>query len=82
MYEHPIKRAGLSMNRIVYSNTKMVMAGFPKINPQQFNLSFKHKTFENGKAIKVSCKLNILKFLFLCNVARDRKSTRLNSSHT
>ena len=34
MYEHPIKRAGLSMNRIVFSNTKMVMNGFPKYNPQ------------------------------------------------
>jgi hypothetical protein len=56
MYEHPIKRAGLSMNRIIYSNTKMVMSGFPKFNPQQFNLSFKHKTFENGKAVKIQCK--------------------------
>ena len=56
MYEHPIKRAGLSMNRIVYSNTRMVMQGFPKPNPQQFNLAFKHKTFENGKAIKISGK--------------------------
>lgn len=49
MYEHPIKRAGLSMNRIIYSNTKMVMAGFPALKPQQFKLSFKFKTYENGK---------------------------------
>lgn len=60
MYEHPIKRAGLSMNRIVYSNTKIVMQGFPKANPQQFNLAFKHKTFENGKAIKISSKSQTL----------------------
>ena len=53
MYEHPIKRAGLTMNRIVYSNTKMLMTGQPRFNPQQFVLSFKHKTFENGKAVKI-----------------------------
>ena len=63
MYEHPIKRAGLSMNRIVYSNTRMVMQGFPKPNPQQFNLAFKHKTFENGKAIKISGKSHSNSFL-------------------
>ncbi len=51
-----MKRAGLSMNRIIYSNTKMVMQGFPKFNPQQFNLSFKHKTFENGKVAHLRCK--------------------------
>jgi len=32
MYEHPIKRAGLSMNRIIYSNTKMVFQGFPNLD--------------------------------------------------
>ena len=57
MYEHPIKRAGLSMNRIIYSNTKMVMHGFPNFTPQKFVLAFKHKTFENGKAVKIQCKL-------------------------
>ena len=36
MYEHPIKRAGLSMNRILFSNTRMVMAGFPKSKPAQW----------------------------------------------
>jgi hypothetical protein len=56
MYEHPIKRAGLTMNRIVYSNTKMLMSGQPRFNPQQFVLSLKHKTFENGKAVKIQCK--------------------------
>jgi len=52
MYEHPIKIAGLSMNRILYSNTKMVMAAFPQAKTQQFNLSFKYRRFENGKAVK------------------------------
>ena len=50
MYEGPIKRIGLSMNRILYSNTRMVMAGFPTAKPQQFDLSFKYRTFEGGKA--------------------------------
>ena len=49
MYEAAIKRAGISMNRIVFSNTKMVMAGFPAAKPQQFNLAFKYKTFNDGK---------------------------------
>ena len=57
MYEHPIKRAGLSMNRILFSNTRMVMAGFPKSKPAQFNLSFKFKTYENGKEQSKACKL-------------------------
>ena len=56
MYEHPIKRAGLSLNRIIYSNTKMVMEGFPALKPQQFNLHFKHKTFEGGKQLHVQGK--------------------------
>ena len=57
MYEHPIKRAGLSMNRIVFSNTRMVMEGFPAIKAQQFNMHFKHKTFENGKTMQIRGKL-------------------------
>lgn len=51
MYEHPIKRAGLSLNRIIYSNTKMVYQGFPKADAQKFNLGFKYRTFENGKMV-------------------------------
>ena len=51
MYEHPIKRAGLSINRIIYSNTKMVMPAFPKAREAQFNLAFKFRTFENGKVV-------------------------------
>ena len=57
MYERPIKMAGLSMNRIIYSNTKMVMAGFPALKPQQFNLSFKFKTYENGRISSIRRKL-------------------------
>ena len=67
MYELPIKRAGLSMNRILLSNTKMVAQGFPKMKPQQFKLSFKYRTFENGKQVGVSkCKFsfpNCYKFM-------------------
>ena len=56
MYEHPIKRAGLSLNRIIYSNTRMVSAGFPGDNTQRFNLSFKYRGFANGKATDTRCK--------------------------
>ena len=56
MYEHPIKRAGLSLNSIIYSNTKMVMHGFPGLDQQKFNLAFKYRTFENGKVASVKCK--------------------------
>lgn len=56
MYEHPMKRAGLSMNRILYSNTKMVLQGFPGFKPQQFDLGFKYKTYQNGKVIDTRCK--------------------------
>lgn len=57
MYESAIKRAGLSMNRIVFSNTKMVAQGFPALKEQQFRLSFKYRTFENGKTLTTKCKL-------------------------
>lgn len=56
MYEHPIKQAGLSMNRILFSNTMMVMGGFPNAKAQQFSLSFKYRTFENGKSTSTQCK--------------------------
>jgi hypothetical protein len=57
MYEHPIKRAGLSLNRIIYSNSKMVFQGFPKADAQKYNLGFKYRTFENGKVVSLKCKL-------------------------
>ena len=56
MYEAAIKRAGLSMNRILFSNTKMLMSGFPKADPKQFDLSFRYKTFEEGKETSTKCK--------------------------
>ena len=52
MYEHPIKRAGLSFNRILYSNTKMVQASFPKSTPQRYSLHFLMKSYRNGKETK------------------------------
>ena len=33
MYEHPIKRAGLTFNRILLSNTRMVAGGFAGLDP-------------------------------------------------
>ena len=65
MYEHPIKRAGLSMNRIIYSNTKMVSKGFPALKPQQFNLSFKYRKFDAGKVTVTKCKSVTRLFLLL-----------------
>ena len=59
MYEAAIKRAGLSMNRILFSNTKMLLAGFPKADAKQFDLSFRYKTFEEGKETSQKCKLII-----------------------
>ena len=66
MYELPIKRAGLSMNRILLSNTKMVGAGFPKMKDQQFTLNFKYRIFENGKQVGASkCKFFVKILLLL-----------------
>ena len=56
MYDHPIKQAGLSMNRIIFSNTMMVMGGFPNAKAQQFQLSFKYRTFNNGTTTDTQCK--------------------------
>ena len=58
MYDHPIKRAGLSFNRILYSNTKMVVAGFPNLDISKFDLHFKYRTFENGKQKSSKSKLH------------------------
>ena len=60
MYEHPIKRAGLSFNRILFSNTKMVQAAFPLSNPQKYKLEFLMKTYEKGKTVDKSSKYPIL----------------------
>ena len=63
MYEAPMKRAGLSMNRILYSNTKMVHQGFPNLDGQKFRLAFKYRTFENGKVATMQCKYQIKCFM-------------------
>lgn len=49
MYEHPIKRAGLTFQRILYSNTKMVYEGFPQVPAQRFEILYRFRTYENGK---------------------------------
>ena len=49
MYEHPIKRAGLTFNRILFSNTKMVAPCFTKVGAEKFRVTYKYKTYENGK---------------------------------
>ena len=49
MYEHPIKRAGLTFNRILFSNTKMVQPCFTSLTADKFKITFKYKTYENGK---------------------------------
>ena len=51
MYEHPLKRAGLSFNRILYSNSKMVLPCFPGDNLPKYKLSFKIKYFDGGREI-------------------------------
>ena len=55
-FNHPIRYVGISMNRIMLSNTKTVMAGFPSAKEQQFDLSFKYRTYVNGKAADTKCK--------------------------
>ena len=59
-FDHPIRYTGLSMNRIMFSNTRMVMAGFPGAKEQQFNLSFKYKTYKDGKEEGKKCKQIVL----------------------
>ena len=50
MYEHPIKRAGLTFNRILFSNTRMVSPCFPN-QEGKFRLQFKMKFYEAGKEV-------------------------------
>lgn len=59
MYEHAIKRAGLSFNRILYSNTRAAQTAFTKSNPLRFRLTYMIKNFENGKELKRESKLNL-----------------------
>jgi hypothetical protein len=61
MYEHPIKRAGLSFSRILFSNTQMVAAGFPKtsdIKIKKYDISFKYKPYVDGKSTSQKSKFS------------------------
>ena len=51
MYEHLIKRAGLSLNRIIYSNTRMVYEGFPNFQKQQFNWALSTESTTRAKSL-------------------------------
>jgi len=77
MYEHPIKRAGLSLNRIIYSNTRMVYEGFPNLQKQQFNLSFKYRVYDAGKVTQQRCKstYHILTLVFRLHQRRFRRGS-------
>ena len=49
MYEHPMKRAGLVFNRMLYSNTRVALPAFPGSNEGKFRLQYKVKFYESGK---------------------------------
>ena len=51
MYEHPMKRAGLTFNRILLSNTRMALPAFPGDTSTKFRLRFKMKFFEAGREV-------------------------------
>ena len=52
MYEHPIKRAGLTFNRILLSNTRMLAPCYPGYgNDNKYRLRYKMKFFEAGKEV-------------------------------
>lgn len=57
MYEHPIKRFGLGMNRIIYSNTMMVREGMPVISSASaktvdiYSIQMRYRTFAAGKMV-------------------------------
>ena len=57
MYEHPIKRAGLSFNRILFSNTRAVQNSFTASNPLRFQLTYMVKKYDNGKEIERHSKI-------------------------
>ena len=50
MYEHPIKRAGLTFNRILFSNTKMVVPCYQNTEGK-YRLQFKMKFYDLGKEV-------------------------------
>ena len=56
-FTYPIKYTGISMNRIMFSNTRVAVPAFPDAKEQQFELSFRYKTYLNGKSNSSKCKL-------------------------
>ena len=68
MYEHPIKRAGLTFNRILFSNTKMVSKCFPGVQGNKYDLQFTMKTYDNGKIVTHESKYIIQSWLCFCIV--------------
>lgn len=75
MYEHPMKRAGLSMNRILFSNTRMVQQGFPKLDQTKMGIHYKLRTFSQGKQVGSSISKNtqpLISFVFSLHGGRSR----------
>ena len=66
-----MKRAGISMSRILYSNTRMVQQGFPATRDSKmdkYSLGFKFRTYNMGKVTSTKSKyfpflLTILTYL-------------------
>jgi len=56
MYEHPIKRAGLTFNRILFNNTRVLQPAFPTKTQNTMKVHFKIRTYENGKEVQRNCK--------------------------
>lgn len=52
MFEHPIKRAGLTYNRILFGNTKMVHQAFTGGQAHRFGITFQLRTYDNGKIVE------------------------------
>ncbi len=51
MYDHPIKRAGLTFNRILYSNTVMALPGLPAGTENRLRVNYKVKYYDLGKEV-------------------------------
>lgn len=49
MYDHPIKRAGLAFNRILFSNTRALQPCLPIGSEWKYKIHYKIKFFDNGK---------------------------------
>ena len=49
MYEHPMKRAGISFTRILYSNLKVLAPGFPQYNQDKMKFTYEKKTQDSTR---------------------------------